>query len=351
MKDLSQRIADLSPEKRALLEARLRREKGAAPGIPRRTAAGPAPLSFAQQRLWFLDQFDPGKPYYNLPLAVRLTGNLDVPALTRSLDVIVERHEVLRTTYAMREGTPVQVVSPPRRMAVERRDISGSPPDGGAALRAVFAEELGRPFDLAKGPMVRATLVRESDRSHVLIVMTHHIASDGWSVGVLLQELATLYGSNRQGAEVSLPELPIQYADYAVWQREGLQGSVLESQLSYWTRRLGGELPVLELPSDRPRPTRPSFAGGQVIRLYPRKLRDRLDAFSREESATLFMVLLAAFQVLLGRLTGQEDVLVGTPVAGRGRTETENLIGLFVNTLVMRGDLSGNPTFRELLAR
>jgi amino acid adenylation domain-containing protein len=320
------------------------------PGIPRRAAAGPAPLSFAQQRLWFLDQFDPGKPYYNLPLAIRITGDLDVPALTRSLDAIVARHEVLRTTFATREGNPVQIVAPPRRMAVERRDISGRT-DGGAALRAVFAEELGKTFDLAKDPMVRATLVRESDRSHVLIVMSHHIASDGWSVGVILQELSALYESSRKGTEASLPPLPIQYSDYAVWQREGMKGSGPRVAARLLDRRLGGELPVLELPADRLRPARPSFAGAQIIRLYPRKLRDRLDTLAREESATLFMTLLAAFQVLLGRLTGQEDVLVGTPVAGRSRTETENLIGCFVNTLVMRGDLSGNPTFREFLGR
>jgi amino acid adenylation domain-containing protein len=355
MSDLSRRIANLPPEKRAMLEARLLREKAAgapAPSIPRRGERGPSPLSFAQQRLWFLDQLDPGKPYYNLPLALRFTGELDVPALSRALDAIVARHEVLRTTFSTRDGEPLQVIGPPRRVALERRSLSGaSEGDRTEALRRTLADELGRPFDLTRDSMLRATLVQEGDRSHVLLLMMHHIASDGWSIGALLGELAAFYEANRSGSEPSVPDLPIQYADYAVWQREWLRGGVEQSQLAYWKECLGGELPLLALPSDRPRPAQQTFAGAQERRLYARGLAEKLESLSRQEGATLFMTLLAAFQVFLSRLSGQEDILVGTPIAGRKRAETENLIGFFVNTLVIRADLTGDPTFRELLGR
>jgi amino acid adenylation domain-containing protein len=353
MTDLSQRIASLPPEKRALLEAKLLGEKPAtAAAIPRRAGSGPAPLSFAQRRLWFLDQLDPGRPYYNLPLALRLKGDLDVGALARALDAIVSRHESLRTTFASKDGEPFQIVAPASRLALERRDLSGLPPgERAAALRRLLAEELARPFTLSRDPMLRASLVREDERSHVLVLLMHHIVSDGWSIGVLLEELAEGYGASRGGREPAPPALPIQYGDYAAWQRDWLAGAIGDAQLAYWKERLAGDLPLLALPSDRPRPARQSYRGAQERRLYPRELADRLEALARESGATLFMTLLAAFQGLLVRLTGQEDVLVGTPVAGRGRVETENLVGFFVNTLVVRADLSGNPTFREVLGR
>ncbi|MGH9367919.1 MAG: non-ribosomal peptide synthetase, partial [Thermoanaerobaculia bacterium] len=322
------------------------------PAIPRRAGSGPAPLSFAQQRLWFLDQLDPGRAYYNLPLALRLSGELDVSALTRALDAIVARHEVLQTTFSTKEGEPLQVIGPARSVSVERREVSGaSRADCEKALSRMLEEELGRPFDLSRDSMLRATLVREEGRSHVLLLMMHHIASDGWSVGVLLEELAAFYAAYHSGSEPTVPALPIQYADYAVWQREWLKGGVETAQLEYWSKRLEGELPLLALPTDRPRPAQQTYSGAQERRLYSRALAEKLEALSRREGATLFMTLLAAFQALLSRLSGQEDVLVGTPIAGRNRVETENLIGFFVNTLVLRGDLSGNPTFRQMLAR
>ncbi len=355
MSDFSQRIANLSPEKRALLEARLLREKAAAVPVPvigRREGNGPAPLSFSQQRLWFLDQLDPGKAYYNLPLALRLIGELDIPALSRALDTIISRHESLRTTFAARDGEPVQVIGTPRRLALERRDLTGAAEgDRPDLLRQLLAEELGKPFDLGRDLMLRAQLVKESDRSHVLVLMIHHIASDGWSIGVLLEELAALYDAERSGERSGLPEPPIQYADYAVWQRGWLEGAVEDAQLTYWKRRLGGELPRLALPTDRLRSAQQTFAGAQERRLLSRRLVDSLDGLSRDHGATLFMTLLAAFQVFLSRYTGQEDLLIGTPIAGRNRSETEDLIGFFVNTLVIRGDLSGRPTFLDVLGR
>jgi amino acid adenylation domain-containing protein len=355
MTDLSQRIASLPPEKRALLEARLLRERAAAspvPAIGKRADSGPAPLSFAQQRLWFLDQLEPGQAHYNLPLALRFSGELDVAALSRALDAIVGRHEALHTTFEARNGRPQQVIGAAPRVAVERRDLSTLPEGERApALRRLLAGELARPFDLSRDTMLRAALVRETDRSHVLLLMMHHIASDGWSVGILLEELAALYRANRSGAKPDLPGLPIQYADYAVWQREWLRGDVEEKQIAYWKQRLSGELPLLAIPTDRPRPARQTFAGAQERRVMTRALADKLEALSRESGSTLFMTLLAGFGVLLSRLSGQEDILIGTPLAGRNRGETEDLIGFFVNTLVLRIDLSGDPTFRELLGR
>ncbi len=355
MTDISQRIASLSPEKRALLEARLLRERTAAspvPAIGKRPDTGPAPLSFAQQRLWFLDQLEPGQAHYNLPLALRLTGELDVAALSRALDAIVRRHEALRTTFAARNGKPHQVIGAAPRVAVERRDLSILPEgDRGPALRRLMADELARPFDLSRDGMLRAALIREADGSQVLLLMMHHIAADGWSIGILLEELAALYRAGRSGAEAALPPLPIQYADYAVWQREWLQGGVEEKQIGYWRQRLSGELPLLAMPTDRPRPVQQTFSGAQERRTMTRSLADKLETLSRESGATMFMTLLAGFAVLLSRLSGQEDILIGTPMAGRNRVETEDLIGFFVNTLVLRIDLTGDPTFRELLGR
>ena len=321
MTDLSQRIASLSPEKRALLEARLLRERAAASpvrAIGKRPETGPAPLSFAQQRLWFLDQLEPGRAHYNLPLALRLSGELDVAVLSRALDAIVGRHEALRTTFASQNGKPHQVVGAAPRVAVERRDLSTLPEgDRAPALRRLLAEAFVRPFDLSRDPMLRAALVREDDRSHVLLLMMHHIAADGWSIGVLLDELAALYRAGRSGGEPQLPSLPVQYADYAVWQRDWLRGDVEEKQLGYWRQRLSGELPLLAMPTDRPRPAQQTFAGAQERRLMAPSLAEKLEALSRESGATLFMSLLALFDTLLlpGHTTAESSAC-----AEQGRT-------------------------------
>jgi amino acid adenylation domain-containing protein len=310
------------------------------------------PLSFAQQRLWFIDRLTLDSPFYNIPEALRLGGRLDVGALERSFDEIVRRHEALRTAFTTDGANPVQVVCEPARACVGVTDLSALPEDAREreALR-LAVEEAQRPFDLTRAPLTRARLLRLGAREHVLLVTTHHIVSDGWSVGVFLRELSALYGAHLRGEPSPLEELPAQYADFAVWQREWLQGEVLEEQLRYWRRQLGGELPVLELPTDRPRPPALSYKGADRHFELTAELTGRLKEFSRREGVTLFMSLLAAFNALLHRYTGQTDLVVGAPIAGRNRRELEGLIGFFVNTLALRTDLSGRPSFRELLGR
>ncbi|HZH31548.1 MAG TPA: amino acid adenylation domain-containing protein, partial [Pyrinomonadaceae bacterium] len=308
-------------------------------------------LSFAQQRLWFLDRLEPESAFYNSPLAVRLTGALDVAALTGTLDEIVRRHEVLRTTFAEVEGTPVQVVGAAEPHNLELVDLGGlAEAEREAEARRLASEEARKPFDLSTGPLLRAKLLRLAEEEHVVLLTMHHIVSDGWSLGVLVREVAVLYEAFSRGEESPLPELPIQYADYAAWQREWLQGEVLEAQVSYWKKQLE-ELPVLELPTDRPRPPAQSFRGAQLSLHIPEETLRGLKELSRREGCTLFMTLLAAFQLLLSRYSGQEDIIVGTPIAGRTRAEAEGLIGFFVNTLALRTDLSGDPTFVELMKR
>jgi len=355
MIDLSRRIADLSPEKRALLELRLMKRGRAVnntPEIPRRMMSGPCPLSFAQQRLWFLHQFEPDSPVYNMPKAVRLSGALNVGALQQALDGIVARHEVLRTTFASIDGNPAQVVEEPRPMELTVIDLREWPEaEREAEAHRRLTQETRRPFDLSRDWPLRATLVRLDTADHMLLLTTHHIASDGWSAGILMRELAALYEACSRGAASPLPELPIQYADYALWQRAWLQGEVLDSQLAYWREQLRGSRSVLELPTDRPRPAVQTFAGAKHVRLLPPALLEALNALSRREGVTLFMTLLAAFQTWLHRYTGQADILVGTPIAGRNRVETETLVGVLVNTLVMRTNLADAPPFREVLER
>jgi amino acid adenylation domain-containing protein/non-ribosomal peptide synthase protein (TIGR01720 family) len=359
MNNLSQRLSGLSPEKRALLTLRLRQKTASGskkPAIPKRETAGPAPLSFAQQRLWFLDQLEPGSALYNIPAAVRLSGALDVRALTDSLDEIVRRHEVLRANFVEIDGEPRQIAAPDFRLAIPLLEL----PDEGKALQ-LAAEEARRPFDLQRGPLIRATLIRLNDLDHILLLTLHHIAADGWSMTVLVRELATLYNAFSTGRPCPategsvegplLPGLPLQYADFAAWQREQLQGEVLESQLAYWKEQLGGKLPVLELPADHPRPAAQTHRGAHFTFTLDAPLAQALKALSQQEGATLFMTLLAAFQTLLYRYTGQDDICVGTPIANRTRAEVEQLIGFFVNTLVMRCNLAGGPGFRELLKR
>ncbi|HLM55240.1 MAG TPA: amino acid adenylation domain-containing protein [Pyrinomonadaceae bacterium] len=351
------RLSQLSPAKRALLEKRLQRrmdEATAVQTIGRRGGPeGPLPLSFAQQRLWFIDQLQPNSAAYNVPAALRLTGPLNVEALERCINEIVRRHEVLRTTFTLgHDRQPLQVVAPELKHALRVEDLSALPEaERESEAVRLTTEEARRPFDLARGPLLRARLLRLGDDEHVLLFTMHHIVSDGWSMGVLVREIGAIYSAYARGAESPLPELPIQYADFALWQRDWLQGAALAEQLAYWREHLGGELPVLQLPTDHARPPVQTYQGGHVPFALGKDLSDRLRQFAHAEGATTFMLMLAAFQVLLRRYTGQEDILVGTPIANRNRAETEGLIGFFVNTLVLRADLSGNPTFRELLRR
>ncbi|RKH59256.1 non-ribosomal peptide synthetase, partial [Corallococcus llansteffanensis] len=309
-------------------------------------------LSFAQQRLWFLEQLQPGSIAYNLPGIVQLEGALQARALRQALDALVRRHEVLRTTFVSGPQGPVQRIASDAACPFEAVDLGALPPDERASrLQGFVVEQARQPFDLARGPLFRAVLVRVEETRHVLLVLTHHIASDGWSTGILVRELVALYRAFASGQTPALPPLPIQYADFAAWQRAWLQGDVLATQLSWWREQLAGAPPLLRLPTDRPRPAAQTFAGSQVAVRLPRKVSEAVHAVAKREGATPFMVLLAAYQLLLSRYAGQEDVSVGAPVAGRTRSETEGLIGFFVNTLVLRARIDPRASFRTLLAQ
>ncbi|MCI0724046.1 MAG: amino acid adenylation domain-containing protein, partial [Acidobacteria bacterium] len=310
------------------------------------------PLSFAQQRLWFLNQLEPDSPFYNIAASIRLVGPLNVAVLEQSLNEIIRRHEALRTTFPSVDGRLFQVVSENKTLALPVIDLQARPETKREAkAQRVTAEEAKRPFGLGQGPLLRTVLLRRGEREHVLLLTMHHIVSDGWSMGVFTRELGALYEAFETGRPSPLPELPIQYADFAVWQRQWLQGSVLESLLSYWKQQLNGSPAVLELPTDRPRPKVQTYQGATHCFVLSTSLSEGLKALSRREGATLFTTLLAGFKTLLYRYTGQEDVVVGAPIANRNRAEIEDLIGFFVNTLVLRTDLSGNPSFQELLGR
>jgi amino acid adenylation domain-containing protein len=334
-------VAALAPRVEAALRA------GTAPAPPLRPVAREtaAPLSFAQERLWFLDRLEPGSAAYHVPAAVRLTGVLDPARLAAALDGIVARHEALRTRFVEIDGRPAQVVEPELRMALPRVDLRALPPAAREAeVRRRVSMEALRPFDLGRGPLVRALLLKLDEREHVAVLTMHHIVSDGWSRTVLLRELAARYRGER------LPALPIQYADFAVWQRRWLTGGKREEQLAWWRETLAGLPPHLDLPADRPRPAAPGSRGAAVLAAFPAGLARSLAALAQREGASLFMVLLAAFEALLARYTGREDVAVGVPLANRTRAEVEDLIGFFVNPVVIRLR-TGEVSFRELLAR
>ncbi|HSE18129.1 MAG TPA: amino acid adenylation domain-containing protein [Pyrinomonadaceae bacterium] len=346
--DLTERREKLSAAKRALLEKRLTAQEAEKQTITRRQARSWTPLSFAQQRLWFLHQLEPDSIAYNMPTALRLSGRLNPDALEWGINEIIRRHEILRTTFRLIDNQPIQIIAEQLTLKLPVVDLQQA---GEREVMRLATEEAQRPFDLETGPLVRARLLRLNEAEWVLIFTTHHIISDGWSMGVLVNETAALYKSYIEDQLSPLAELPVQYADFSEWQREWLTKGNLERQLQYWKQQLGGELPVLELPADRVRPPRQSFRGAVQRFTLSEELSAAIKDLGRQEGATLFMTLLAAFQSLLHRYTNQTDILVGTGIANRNRAELESLIGFFVNTLVLRTDFDGRPTFRELLRR
>ncbi len=338
---LKSKVEGKAEDRRAMLAERLR--KAAKQSIP---------LSFAQQRLWFLDQLEPNSPLYNVPTVVRITGPLNIEFLRQALETLVLRHESLRTRFVDVDGNPEQVVDQGLKLNLVIHDLSNrSLSHREEEAQSFVRTEVSRPFDLSSGPPIRATLIRLSAVEHWFVLNMHHIVSDEWSLKVCFRELTELYTAACEKRSPELPQLPIQYADYTLWQHDWLRGEVLDEQLAYWRAKLEGNPPVLELPSDHPRPAVQTFRGGIQSRVLPRELADSLTQLGARHNATLFMVTLAAFNALLHRYTEQDDIVVGSPVAGRNRMETERMIGFFVNTLLLRTSASGNPTFEELLRR
>ena len=335
------------------VERALRAGEGTAapPLVPQPRPAEGIPLSFAQQRLWFLDRLEPESSFYNVPSAVRLRGRLDPAALAEAFREIVRRHEALRARFRDSAGKPVQVVADEAGVPLPLVDLAELPSPGREnQARRVLRGEARRPFDLERGPLLRLALLRLAEDEHLLFAVFHHIASDGWSMGVFLRELAELYRAFIAGEPSPLPPLPLQYADFALWQRGWLAGETLDRQLVWWRERLAS-VPPLALPTDRPRPAVPAYRGGRRALALPPSLTREISALGRREGVTLFMTLLAAFSAVLGRWADQESLAVGTPIANRTRLELEPLIGFFVNTLMLRSDLGGDPSGRELLAR
>ncbi|MGH3857976.1 MAG: condensation domain-containing protein, partial [Pseudonocardiaceae bacterium] len=317
--------------------------------IPPTERTGPLPLSFSQQRLWFLNELRPGDSAYNSALSLRLMGQLDVPALTEALQMLLDRHESLRTTFDEVNGRGLQVVHSPHALPVPLVDLAESSGPGPNGLDRLLSEEWSRPFDLRRGPLVRVLLVRLSDCEHVLLLSAHHIITDGWSMKVLAEELGMLYDATLRGEDAVLPPLAVQYGDFAVWQRTRSSDSALEGQLDYWKRQLAGISP-LELPTDRPRPAVSTSAGAQHKFVIPPQVAARLGDLARAADTTLFTTLMAACQVLFARYAGQDDVALGTVVSGRNRPELERVVGFFVNTLVLRARVDESRTFGEFLS-
>ncbi len=347
--DVPVRAVFEAPTPAALAERVERAAAGGAAAAPPLAAAahdGPLPLSFAQQRLWFVEQLAPGTPAYNVPALVRLDGALDAGALRRSLEEVVRRHEGLRTRFALVDGEPVQAVAPAQPLALAVEEVAGED-----EARRVFADEARRPFDLAGEALFRFRLLRAAPDEHLLLLVVHHVVADGWSLGVLFREIAALYPAFAENRPSPLPEPALQYADFALWQRGWMRGEVLDRQLAFWREKLAGAPTVLELPTDFPRPATQSFRGEVHRFVLPAELAERVHALARREGATPFMALLAAFQALLARYARQDEVVVGSPIAGRTRVEVEGTIGNFVNALPLRADLSDDPSFRALLGR
>lgn len=355
MTDIYDQLKNLSPEKRALVELMLK-EKGVdvlgTKIVPQGRATNKFLISFGQQRLWFLDQLDPGTPLYNNPAAVVLKGNANIPALEQALNIIVQRHEVLRTTFATENDQPIQVIHAEMPIKLEQIDLRHLPASEREAAAMNLAKEKAQlPFNLSTGPLFRVTLMQLAEQEYLMLLVMHHIVSDGWSLSIFIQEVAILYKVLVAGLPSPLPELSVQYADFAVWQRQWMAGKVLEEQLSYWREQLKNAPPVLDLPLDHPRPSYQTTHGATYFFNFSSQLRQSIEALAKKEDVTRFMIYLAAFYAFLFRITQQGDICVGTPIAGRNRKETESLIGFFVNTLVMRAQVSDNPTVRELLKR
>jgi amino acid adenylation domain-containing protein len=346
----------LSEAKRALLDRYAHRERlqsGVQQGnIPRRELGCVVPLSFGQQGLWYVDQLVPGSAAYNVPSTIRVLALLDPWVLQQSINELVKRHEALRTTCKVVDGQPMQVIASSLTVPLPVVDLLKTPPaELEAEARRLAIADAARAFHVSEGPLLRTTLLRLAPDDHLLLLTMHHVISDEWSLGVFLQELTALYEAFSHGKPSPLPDLPIQFADFSLWQRQRLRGPTLDNQLAYWQRQLEGAPRILQLHTDHPRPPANTFRGAQYTHVLPQTFSAELKKLSRREGVTFFMVLLAAFQALLYRYTGQDDLLVGSPIAGRVRPESEQLIGFLVNTIVMRADLSGDPTFREFLGR
>jgi hypothetical protein len=306
------------------------------------------PLCLSQERLWFLNQLEPHNPFYNVPIAVCLTGRLHRAILEQSLNEVVQRHEALRTSFSDVKGRPVQVITPNVKLTLPVWELPEATVAEALRVATEFAQ---KPFDLSQPPLLRVQLLYLKPEEHILLLTMHHIIADGWSIGILIQELAAIYQAISHGLPSSLPELPIQYADFADWQRKWLQGEILHTQLNYWKQQLSGNISVLQLSTDRPRPAIQTFTGKKQFLAFPKALSEAVKELNQREGVTQFMTLIAVFKTLLYCYTNQQEILVGSPVAGRTRAETQGLIGFFINTLVLRTNLSGNPSFRMLLAR
>ena len=343
-----------SQNKKELLKLLLeeRQQQSCLPTLNARDWSGPRPLSFAQQRLWFLDQWQPGNVNYSIPVLIRLSGELDVGALEQSFAEILRRHETLRASFVLEEGNPKQIVADPLPFSMLTTDLSGlGLEQAEAEAKRLAVAQLQTPFDLTQGPLFRAALYRISATEHRLALTFHHIVTDAWSFGILFHELSACYAAFSKREQPNLQPLPIQYADFAQYQRELFETAALRKQLSYWRERLSGPLPLLDLPTDHPQPMLQTFAGAQSRHIFSRETSEKIRRFARQQNATLFMALLAGFKLLVHRYSNQEDIIVGTPVAGRTRMETETLIGFFINTLALRTQVDGNISFRTLLDR
>ena len=355
MHDCTKEIIKLSPNKQALFDLLLRKkgvEISRAQIIAQKRDSNIFPLSFAQQRLWLFDQLEPNSHAYNISLAIRFSGPLDISALDESLNEIVRRHESLRTTFTIVNGEPMQVIAANLRLYLSTLNLSSFPrSEWESEVQKTLTRESRFPFDLTQGPLLRAKLLKLAQKEHILVLVIHHIISDGWSIGLLFRELTFHYEAYSHSKPSQLPKPSIQYADFAVWQRQWLTGAVLESQLNYWKRQLGRQLSILKLPTDHPRPPIQTYEGAKLNLKLSQSLTERIEALSKHEGVSLFMTLLSTFKILLYRLTGQDDIAIGSPIANRNRKEIEEVFGFFVNTLVLRTNLSGNPTFRELLGR